>query len=238
MSSSIQIGISEIFIDMRLSDFIDVDRSIKPTILQSIAISNTIDDFDLMRVHIENELSSAVGIKVLKDIVKKSKHSYLNLTHNKFDTIINELDVKATDELIEYINSSGYSKCILGAMFANCIQDRSSFHFNQTGSKLRTHADIYKIGLVYNVELYVDPYLAYQDHTIILLNEVKTNTELINSSFKNEASFTPRVLIEYNIGYLCNDSLVCDVLTHKYSTNYYKYISDIRDKKIDDLLND
>lgn len=237
MSKLTQIGINEIFKDVKLTDIIKLDRNVITDTRYSVAISNTIDDIDIMKEHIENEISCRVSKKILKDIISKSRYSYLNLTHNKFDTNIQEMDINATDELIEFIRASGYSKCIVNSMFSNCIQDRPAFHFNKMNNGLRTNA-IYKIGIVYGVELYMDPYMEYKDHTIILLNEIKSNTELIDYRLVNEQLFTPRIMIDFNIGYICDDSLVCYVLTHKHSTNYDKYISDMRNEKIDNILND
>ena len=52
----------------------------------------------------------------------------------------------------------------------------------------------------------------------------------------SEATFHPRILIDFNM-FSSYDALVCRVLDKKESENYLKYISDLRNQKIDDILN-
>ena len=150
-----------------------------------------------------------------------------------------ELDRQATDELIQYIIDSGYKKCVLSSMLAACIQDNVSFIFKTLPKTqpLINGADIYNIGSISNVELYVDPYMRYDDNTVILLNEIRLNVDFIDSRLSNEATFHPRIVIDFNM-FSDSDCLVCYVLEKKGSPTYLKYISHLREQKIDDILND
>ncbi len=236
--NGIHLEINQIFEDIKLSGVITLDKSVDGnfTKYSTYVEMNNTNDFSILKEHIEADISQKIGRKCIKNIMENSRCEYLNLT--KYPNYV-ELDREATDELIRYIIDSGYKKCILSSMLAACIQDNASFHFKIL-PKVQTinGADIYSIGLISDIELYVDPYMRYDDNTIILLNEVRLNVEFIDSTISNEGpSYRTRISIDFNIFSNC-DSLVCYVLEKKGSPTYIKYITDLRDKKIDDLLND
>jgi hypothetical protein len=224
------------FNDIKLSDVITLDKSVNTNFAKySTSVQMSSDDFSLIREHIEKDIASKISRKCIKEIVDNSKIEYLDLTHYTNDI---ELDRKATDELIHYIIGSGYSKCILNGMLAACIQDDARFYFKAMNQNTSINgADIYNIGFLSDVELYVDPYMKYNDTTMILLNDLKLNLELLENKIVNEATFHSRILIDFNM-YSEYTALVCRVLDKKGSENYLKYISDLRNQKIDDILND
>jgi hypothetical protein len=235
------------FNDITLSDVITLDKSVNTNFIKlSKSVNMASDDFSLIREHLEKDIASTISRKLIKELIVSSRNEYLNLTQYTYNYTINELDEKATDDIISYIISSGYKKCILNQMFATCIQDRAIFNFNeidyskQTISKspIYNGADVYHIGSIGPVKLYIDPYMRFDDETIILFNDLRVNTELIDTNIVSESTFTPKLLIEFNIAFSLGDSLFCEVLTSKHSKSYYKYISDLRNQKIDDILND
>jgi hypothetical protein len=79
--------------------------------------------------------------------------------------------------------------------------------------------------------------MRYNDTTMILLNDLRLNLELIENKIVSEPTFHSRLLIDFNM-FSSYDALVCRVLDKKGSENYLKYILDLRNKKIDDILND
>lgn len=236
--NGIHLEINQMFNDIKLSDVITLDKSVNTNFTKystSVEMANN-DDFSIMKEHIESDISQKIGRKCIKNIMENSRYEYLNLT--KYPNYV-ELDREATDELIRYIIDSGYKKCILSSMLAACIQDNVSFNLKKLpkGQSTINGADIYSIGLISDIELYVDPYMRYDDNTIILLNEIRLNVDFIDSIISNEASFCPRIVIDFSMFSNC-DSLVCYVLEKKGSPTYLKYISYLRNQKIDDILND
>ena len=236
--NGIHLEINQMFNDIKLSDVITLDKSVNTNFTKystSVEMANN-DDFSIMKEHIEADISQKIGRKCIKNIMENSRCEYLNLT--KYPNYV-ELDREATDELIRYIIDSGYKKCILSSMLAACIQDNVSFNLKKLpkGQSTINGADIYSIGLISDIELYVDPYMRYDDNTIILLNEIRLNVDFIDSIISNEASFCPRIVIDFSMFSNC-DSLVCYVLEKKGSPTYLKYISYLRNQKIDDILND
>lgn len=236
--NGIHLEINQMFNDIKLSDVITLDKSVNTNFTKystSVEMANN-DDFSIMKEHIEADISQKIGRKCIKNIMENSRCEYLNLT--KYPNYV-ELDREATDELIRYIIDSGYKKCILSSMLAACIQDNVSFNLKKLpkGQSTINGADIYSIGLISDIELYVDPYMRYDDNTIILLNEIRLNVDFIDSKISNDASFCPRIVIDFSMFSNC-DSLVCYVLEKKGSPTYLKYISYLRNQKIDDILND
>ena len=232
--NGIHLEINQMFNDIKLSDVITLDKSVNTNFAKySTSVQMSSDDFSLIREHIEKDIASTISRKCIREILDNSKNEYLDLTKYVNDI---ELDRLATNELIDYIIDSGYSKCILNGMLAACIQDNVSFSFSNITTNLSIGGDIYNIGSISNVELYVDPYMRYDDNTVILLNEIRLNVDFIDSRLSNEATFHPRIVIDFNI-FSDSDSLVCYVLEKKGSPTYLKYISHLREQKIDDILN-
>jgi len=64
-------------------------------------------------------------------------------------------------------------------MLAVCIRDSSLFNFTKVKSTLDS-VDIYNIDSIYETKFYVDPYMKYNDNTIILLNEIRMNNQKID----------------------------------------------------------
>jgi len=224
-----QIGIhseiKELFNDIKFNDLISFDKSISGNSNRyCTSVQLTCDDFSIIKEHIKKNIVQMV-----------SRKSIMYLIDNSSNDI--ELDRLSTDELIKYIIDSGYKKCILNGMLAACIQDSSLFNSTKVKSTLN-NADIYNIGSIYETEFYVDPYMKYNDNTIILLNEIRMNFVFIDVELSNEATFHPRIKINFNSFYYNSDYLVCSVLEKKGSPTYLKYISDLRNQKIDDMLND
>lgn len=235
--NGIHLEINKMFNDIKLSDVITLDKSVNTNFAKySTSVQLSSEDFSLIREHIEKDIASTISRKCIKEIIDNSKNEYLDLTKYVNDI---ELDRLATNELIDYIIDSGYSKCILNGMLAACIQDDARFYFktmNQNTSIING-VDIYNIGFLSDIELYVDPYMRYNDNTIILLNDLKLNLEIIENKIVSEATFHPRILIDFNM-YSEYSALVCRILDKKGTENYLKYISDLRNQKIDDILND
>jgi len=233
--NGIHLEINQMFDNIKLSDVITLDKSVNTNFTKySTSVQMSSDDFSIMREHIEKDIASTISRKCIREIIDNSKNEYLDLT--KYVNI--ELDRFATNELIDYIIGSGYSKCILNAMLANCIQDDNRFHFKAKNQNITINgADIYNIGFLSDIELYVDPYMRYNDTTMILLNDLKLNLELLDNKIVTEATFHPKIVIDFNM-YSEYDALVCRVIDKKGTENYLKYISDLRNQKIDDLLND
>lgn len=233
--SGLYLEIKNIFQNIKLNDVIVLDKSVNTNFNKYSTSAQIVgDDFSIIKEHIEKDISQTISRKCIKSIIDTSRFEYLNLT--KYPNHV-ELDRQATDELIQYIIDSGYSKCILNGMLAACIQDNVSFIFKTLSNTqtLTNGADIYHIGSISNVELYVDPYMRYDDNTVILLNEIRLNVDFIDSRLSNGATFHPRILIDFNM-FFDSDSLVCYVLEKKGSPTYLKYISSLRDEKIDNIL--
>lgn len=234
-----QIGIhseiKELFNDIKFNDLISFDKSISENSNRyCTSVQLTCDDFSIIKEHIKKDIVQTISRKSIMYLIDNSRKEYIDLT--KYNNDI-ELDRLSTDELIKYIIDSGYKKCILNGMLAVCIQDSSLFNFTKVKSTLNS-ADIYNIGSIYGTEFYVDPYMKYNDNTIILLNEIRMNIAFIDVELSNEATFHPRIKIDFNSFYYDSDYLVCSVLEKKGSPTYLKYISDLRNQKIDDILND
>jgi len=231
--NGIHLEIKELFNDIKLSDVITFDKSVNTNFAKySTSVSVGPAEFDIMKEHISNDIIQSIGRKCVKELMDNSITDFLDLSKYNNDV---ELVKPATDELIDYIINSGYKKCILSSMLASVIQDDARFHFKTT--VLNSGADIYSIGFLSTIELFIDPYMRFNDNIVLLINDLRLNINYIDSEIKNEATFTPRIVIDFDM-FSSYDSKICYVIDKMYSNNYNKYLTELRDKKIDTLLND
>jgi len=234
--NGIHLEINKMFDNIKLSDVITLDKSVNTNFTKySTSVSVGLIDFQDMKEHVYSDIIQAIGRKCVKELMDNSITDFLDLS--KYDNDV-ELVKPATDELIDYIINSGYKKCILSSMLASVIQDDIRFHFKAMNQNITINgADIYSIGFLSTIELFIDPYMRFNDNIVLLINDLRLNVNYIDSEIKSDATFTPRIVIDFNM-FSSYDSKICYVVDKMYSNNYNKYLAELRDKKIDTLLND
>jgi len=218
MYSDISKDIEESFKNIKLKDYNNFNSNLRDLELNRISFSITdMGYIDQIKSSMINEIMQSISKKTSKVLFDKSRIEFLDLSNyykNDF-----ELTRDASLEVINYICNSDYKYCIMNSKIASSIQDNPQFHFTSiNNSNILSSGDTYFIGILGDVNLYVDPYMIYNDDRIL--------------------SFTPTLKISYNLGFNVDDSLSCYIIDRKFSNSYNKYMSVLRDTKIELLLND
>jgi len=245
MYSDISKDIEESFKNIKLKDYNIFNSSLRDLELNRIFFSRFELEFsivdmgyiDQIKSSMINEILQSISKKSSKVLFDKSRVEFLNLSNYKNDF---ELTRDATGEVINYICNSDYKYCIMNSRIASTIQDDSRFHFSSiNNSNILSSGDTYFIGVIGDVNLYVDPYMIYNDDRILLFNKFDINLQFLNTSIDDMVlSFTTTLKISYNLGFNVDDSLSCYIIDKKFSNSYNKYMSVLRDTKIELLLND
>ena len=239
MYSDISKDIEESFKNIKLKDYNNFNSNLRDLELNRISFSITdMGYIDQIKSSMINEIMQSISKKTSKVLFDKSRIEFLDLSNyykNDF-----ELTRDASLEVINYICNSDYKYCIMNARIASTIQDDSRFHFTSiNNSNILSSGDTYFIGILGDVNLYVDPYMIYNDDRILLFNKFDMNLQFLNTSIDDMVlSFTPTLKISYNLGFNVDDSLSCYIIDRKFSNSYNKYMSVLRDTKIELLLND
>jgi len=239
MYSDISKDIEESFKNIKLKDYNIFNSNLRDLELNRISFSITdMGYIDQIKSSMINEIMQSISKKTSKVLFDKSRIEFLDLSNyykNDF-----ELTRDASLEVINYICNSDYKYCIMNSKIASSIQDNPQFHFTSiNNSNILSSGDTYFIGILGDVNLYVDPYMIYNDDRILLFNKFDMNLQFLNTSIDDMVlSFTPTLKISYNLGFNVDDSLSCYIIDRKFSNSYNKYMSVLRDTKIELLLND
>lgn len=119
---------------------------------------------------------------------------------------------------------------------ANSLGDSSRFNFKSSSGYIELNGIPYKFGSLLDFEVYIDPYMKYDDNRICLFNNCEINIENLNQSVNTDALST-NIIISYDLSYKVSDSKVIFILDgDETSTSYKKYKQLQRDIKINSLL--
>lgn len=225
--------------------YISINKNLKNFSNYKISISVPLNGKDLgFDVNLElvrllkNEINQNIYKTILKDLFSTSKFDYVDISksvniHTSFNDIIDFL-----------VGVRGYKYLITNTATANSLGDSSRFHFNlsnQTENNVSSVIEFngipYKFGCLSGYDVYLDPYMKYDDNRICLFNECEINIENLNHSIIAGATFAPKMVISYDLAYKVGDSKVIFVLDgDESSTSYKQYKQLQRDIKIDSLL--
>ena len=130
-----------------------------------------------------------------------------------------------------------YTNLVTSVKIGACLSDLSEFIVNSEVHNTVGNINIYNIGIINNIQIFVDPYMSYNDDRLVLFNNVEVNTTDITPSIQLATTFTPRLIINYQLDYNVGDSKIIFVLENSNSESFRQYKSLQRDIKIDNLLN-
>ena len=144
------------------------------------------------------------------------------------------------DNIIFTIKSIGYDNPIIltGTKIGSYLQDTYSFEFTPINNKISEYSGVpYKIGSIYGMCIYVDSNQRWtEDKIIIIDNNIDINIELesMDPTHHSINPLIPAYKIKY--GYRLPNSTIVYLYHSDRSPNYDKYLSHIRDQRIDDIL--
>jgi hypothetical protein len=185
-------------------------------------------------------------ISVIKKEISQDVNNLFNkklFTTNKFDYLDLRPDGSLMtgrlylEKLVSLILSNNYKNLITTILISSELQDSAFFSSYMTTHDLKTSGLLECYGKLGSVEVYVDPYMRYNDGRICLFNEVEFNIgEMKAYETTQIGSLVPRIIIEYDIDYNVGDSKLIFVIENEKSEAYMQYKSLQRDIKIDNIL--
>jgi hypothetical protein len=180
-----------------------------------------------------NEINKEIYNNIIKDLFKSDIYDFV-------DSRGSDLEMKFRDFVPSIISKVGnYKNIICSSLLASLFSDLNVFTFGSIASnKISTSGYVYKVGKISGIDLWVDPYMKYNDTRLVSFNEVDFNFEYINTQeIVDQHSFRPRLISEVSWGHRINDSKVIYLITDQSSPEIYNEYRKIdRDIKIDKLL--
>jgi len=193
-----------------------------------------IDSSSLILNLLVDEVNQDFIKRILKKIFDTPKFDYLDLRPGgSLMTGRQHLDT-----LVNMILSSGYKNVVTTGLIASELQDSQFFNATSIQSaSLSKTSTFYTAGKLSDVNIWVDPFMKFNDGRLCLFNTVDINVD--NFDLKEiipAMSITPRLMIEYNFDFLVSDSKLIFVIEDENSEAYKQYKSLQRDIKIDNIL--
>ena len=180
--------------------------------------------------HLINQMKSEIKRNFYKHIFKSmtSNNHFIDLRGLKF------IDAHNKTSLV--LNKFNFKNLVSNSRICTELQDSASFHF----SKMKTNSthDIYEIGKYLNFKAYCDPYIEYEKEVIYLFDDVRFNADSFKYEIVNEMNFTPKLKITYDFYYETPNSDIVYLFDDEFNKSLPIFKSIIRDKKIDELLDD
>ena len=218
------------------NDYYKEDKSLNNFEFYRISVSSPISypgnlEIDLLNHFISNlrsEIRNHIDNKVTKEMSYSYEYEVLDLRKSGF---------RVGSDLCNYIiREQGYKNLMSNSRICANIQDGSPFV--TLPFKNASFGTSYIVGSVSNKNIYVDPIARYSDTKMFLFDDIKVNIGDFKFSINSDYTFNPRILIDIPISYSKIDSKLVYLRDDEQPDLPMEVISRIRDKKIDDLLDE
>ena len=218
------------------NDYYKEDKSLNNFEFYRISVSSPISypgtlEIDLLNHFISNlrsEIRNHIDNKVTKEMSYSYEYEVLDLRKSGF---------RVGSDLCNYIiREQGYKNLMSNNRICANIQD--GYDFVTLPFKNASFGTSYIVGSVSNKNIYVDPIARYSDTKMFLFDDIKVNIGDFKFSINSDYTFNPRILIDIPISYSKIDSKLVYLRDDEQPDLPMEVISRIRDKKIDDLLDE
>ena len=193
--------------------------------------------YNLLREKIVGEINQYILKVVIGDIKSNGSVNFidvLNITNSTdYSTMVDK-----SRKIVSEIRSLNLSNVITnGRISSDYIMDSSAFNFAPIkNQKLNTFTE--QGNLFGGVDVYIDSYMKWTDDFILSYDDVYYDISDIKINIRQEATFSPFLQVEFMIYHNIINPKLTYIVENLTSTTYSKYKSEIRNQRIDNLLDD
>jgi hypothetical protein len=218
------------------NDYYKEDKSLTNFELYKISVASpisypNIDEIDVLD-HYISQMKSDIRNHIDKKLIEEFNTSY------EYEVIdLRKSGFRVGSDLNNYIiGFTEYKNLTSNVRICANIQDGSQF--TTLPFKNASNGTSYIVGSLSDKNIYVNPLFRYNDTKLFLFNDVKLNIGEIKFNVISEATFNPRIVIEIPISFVISESKIIYVRDEEQPDLPSEVISRIRDKKIEDLLDE
>lgn len=140
--------------------------------------------------------------------------------------------------LVHEIAKRTYKNVLVSPKIAALIQD-TTFFMPDMNKDRGSFSSCYRIGTIFShKDIYVDPFLKWDDMRICLFNDVFVNIEGIQADIRSEATFNPKIMMEFGFDFNCGLSEVLYLRDDDYPNLDPVLTTILRDRKINGILDE
>lgn len=189
-----------------------------------------IDQIDTLN-HYISQIRSDIRNHIDKKIIKEFEKSY------EYDVVdLRKSGFRVGSYLNDYIIHNKYQNLMSNVRICANIQEGAQF--TALPFKNSSFGASYIVGSVSDKNIYVNPYFKYTETKLYLFNDIKINIGEIKFNIVSDATFNPRIVVEIPIAFRVSESKIIYVRDDEQPDVPLEVVSRIRDKKIDDILDE
>lgn len=178
-------------------DFIKVDKNLRN--FKNISVSMSLPQNDVAGIKIDddrilsiifNEITQNIYKVILKEIAANNTNTFVDLR--------NDSPWKGLEKLCSSISREDYKSFVTNPRLASEISDSAGFHFSGLQNRSTNGSFVYLTGKLDSKDVYVDPYMRYNDYKIFLFDDVSLNVENFTAAIIAEETFTPKLVVKFD----------------------------------------
>lgn len=140
-------------------------------------------------------------------------------------------------DLVHEIAKRPYKNVLVSPKIATLIQDTT--FFMDMNKDRGSFSSCYRIGTIFShKDIYVDPFLKWDDMRVCLFNDVFVNIEGVHAYITSDATFNPKIMMEFEFDFNCGPSEVLYLRDDEYPNLDPVLTTILRDRKIDGILDE
>lgn len=220
-------------INLNNYDFIINDSTINYNIFKtSVSFPQVEIKEDIFISSVAEEIKSTI----FRKLISKLSDNDVYETHYLYIDELNINTYQSQQKLINLIQSIGpgfpYKNIITSSKISNILSDFSQFIPILNNSS----QNLYKIGKLYDTNIWVDPFMKWDEKKILLFNNIVFNFDIIDISIHNECAFMPRLLLSFKLGFDIKENSKLVLFTDKNDPEYREYIQNRRNDIIGNII--
>ncbi len=210
-------------IDKRLRNFNSYQISVGLTVNENDELPSGVFE------HIRGEFNQNISKHIFHELISTKKFDYYDISKYGSLDMMSINDLRKVLDFIINSNNKQYKNIVTTGMVASFMQDFAQFNVKPYGSSVSQNIGrMYNIGSIFDIDVWVDPYMKYNDTRVIMFNDVDVNIEDIDirMDYKSSPSFNPRLMVSHKLALNVNDSKVLFLLDSRSfkDINLYKEI--------------
>ena len=193
--------------------------------------------YNLLREKIVGEINQYILKVVIGDIKSNGSVNFIDVLNITNDTDYSTMATMSRRIVSEIRNLNLSNVITNGRISSDYIMDSSAFNFapikNQKLNTFTEHGNLFGC-----VDVYIDSYMKWTDDFILSYDDVYYDISDIKINIRQEATFSPVLKVEFMIYHNVINPKLTYIVENLTSTTYSKYKAELRNQRIDNLLDD
>lgn len=219
-------------------DFIKVDKNLRN--FKTISVSMSLPQNEVAGIKIDDDrILGTIFNEITQNIYKVIMREVANNSTNTFVDIRNESHRgKMLDKLSNSILNEDYKYCVTNPRLASDMSDSVDFHFSNLQNRSTNGSFVYLTGKLSGKDVYVDPYMRYNDYKIFLFDDISLNVENFTAAIISDSTIMPKLVIKYDYDFLVSSGKTINVIDLENQGALLELKAEHREQQIDKILNE